>query len=200
MINNSSLKTGSRTKVFAPVAMAVIVSIAIYNWSISPQTAYVKAAQQYEQIAKDTEHKTLVLEKTINRKQQELEQLKIESAKIEEPFFDERAALGFLSNIEPLAAAAGCTVDSLNYVAPKIIESTEDASSGLIALVRRAEICLKGRYDNIKEFIRRIEDNDKKVFLSDLDIAVSRDYKTLTCSMDITIYSLEGNKTPQVKQ
>ena len=193
------LKTSSNTKLFASVAMVIIVSIAIYNWAISPQTAYIKAAQQYEKITKKTENKTMTLKKLTERKQQELEQLKIELAKAEKPFFDGSTALEFLSNIETLAAEAGCAVDSLNYMAPKIIEFKDDESSGLTVLVRRAEISLKGRYDNITEFIKQIGGNQKKVFISDLDMAINSDYTTLTCSMDITIYSLQGDKTPQVK-
>jgi Tfp pilus assembly protein PilO len=123
-----------------------------------------------------------------------LKQLKVELAKAEEPFFDGQTALGFLSNIQSLAVEAGCTVDSLNYMPPKIIEF-----AGLITLERRAEISLKGQYGDITQFIKQVGDNGKKVFLSDLNFALSEDYTTMICSMDITIYSLEGNKIPQVE-
>jgi Tfp pilus assembly protein PilO len=191
MVDNSMLKTGSGTKLFALVATVIMVSMAIYNWAISPQTRYIKAVQQCEIVAKNTEQKKLVLERTVKRKQQELEQLKVDLIEAEVPLFDGQTALALLTNIQLLAVEAGCAVDSLNYMSPEIIEF-----SGLIVLERRAEISLKGRYENITEFMKKIGGDEKKVFISDMDLAVSHDFMTMTCSMDITIYSLEGNTNP----
>jgi hypothetical protein len=44
--------------------------------------------------------------------------------------------------------------------------------------------------------MKKIGGDEKKVFISDMDLAVSHDFMTMTCSMDITIYSLEGNTNP----
>ena len=194
MINSSILKTGPKTKLFASLAMSIIAFMAIYNWAISPQTAYISAAQHYEQVAKNTEQKTAVLETTVKHKQAELAELQISFSKAKEAFFDSQSALEFLSNIESLATKAGCTVDSSNITALGPIKFEGAESSELIVVPKQAEIRLTGQYDCITEFIKQLSTNEKKVSLSNLDIKTTPDYMALTCIMCVTIYTIEDKE------
>ena len=63
MLNKSLGKSGPKPKFILLVAVAAITSVAVYNWVLSPQTAYLSAAQQYEQIAKDAGQRIKILEK-----------------------------------------------------------------------------------------------------------------------------------------
>ena len=195
MANKNMLQSGPKAKWFFSLAMVIITSMAVYNWAISPQTAYLNAAQHYERVAKNTEQKTEILKKGLKLRQIELAELQYSFTNAEKPFFDENSALEFFSNIESMASKAGCKVDSLSYMPPKEIKFKEVESDELTAMSRQMKISLTGQYDSITVFIKNLSDNEKKVFLSGVNIDTAPDFSTLTCSIYVTIYMIEDKET-----
>ena len=195
MANKSILRSGPRAKIYLSLAVVIITSMAVYNWAISPQTAYLDAAQHYERVARKTEQKTEILKRGLKRIQSELADVQYLFTNAGKPFFDKRSASEFFSNIESMASNAGCKVDSLSYMAPKEIEFKAVGSDELTTLSRKMQISLTGQYKSITEFIGKLSDNEKKVFLSDLNLETAPDFMTLTCSMYVTIYMIEDKET-----
>ena len=175
------------------VSLAIIVTVALYNWSVSPQTNYLCAAQQYTKVADDAARKVTVLEKTIQRKQTELVTAKTELDRNKGRLFNFEQAENFLSGIQPLASELGCVIDSLTFSPAEYIK--DDKAIATINIVERtADVRLTGQYAGISEFISRLTDNDRKVVVSDVDLRVTSDFSALNCDMNITVYLMEDKE------
>ena len=63
------IKASPSIKLFVCVSMIVIVSFATYNWIVSPQISYHKAAERYEWMTGSAGQKSTIIEKGIGSKQ-----------------------------------------------------------------------------------------------------------------------------------
>ncbi len=61
MLTDKVIKSSSTSKIIVSVCFVAIVTLAAYNWIVSPQTAYLHAAQQYEMMVGNAGKKTAVI-------------------------------------------------------------------------------------------------------------------------------------------
>ena len=194
MINKSFDISETKSKIFVSLAVLIIVFIAIHNWVVSPQAAFLGAAQDYERVTKDTEHKIDILTRTIERLQGDVVRMKEFDAKKVACFFDIETGLRFLDNIESDATEFGCSVISLNYMLPKTIEIEGLYCDNLEVITKEAEIEVLGHYNNIKSFLERLNGNSDRVCVSNLKIETTDDFSAIKCNMKITIYIVEDKE------
>ncbi|MFC1675678.1 type 4a pilus biogenesis protein PilO [Planctomycetota bacterium] len=182
------LNRSSRNTIFA--VLIIVAMIAVYNWVIVPRTAYLSAAQQYESVTDDLVRKTTIAAGAINIQNEKLNKLHRELEHAYNCLFTSAQADEFFRRLQLLAANTGCTIDSLNFIAPKSGKNkaqheTKEVDSKTVKLT------VIGQYDNIVGFLAKLQLNDKKVWIKSLRIeTMSRNTGELTCDITFVIYSI----------
>lgn len=185
--------SGPGTKMTLAISLAIIASIAMYNWSLSPQTDYLQAAEQYTKVAEDTERRYTILEKNIQYKQKKLSAAVAERDMITSELFGDKQADEFFSGIEPLATRFGCSIESLTYSPGHLVDDSDNTADVNIK-ERSADITLTGQYGGITQFIAKLSEHPQKVITSDLEMKITSDFSALNCNMTVTIYILENKE------
>lgn len=194
MLTDKIVKCSSTSKIVVSVSFVAIVTLATYNWIVSPQTGYLHAARQYEMIVGSAGKKTTFIKEQILTKEVEIEKLQREIAEIQNSFFSSQKATEFFMDIEPLSLQCNCNVDSLTFMADETHQRTnEDESSPVI--LRRAAVDITGRYEDLMRFLGRLGSYPQRIAISDLCIESGpRNSDKLTCRMTITIYIVEDKE------
>lgn len=187
-------RTSPGSRVTLGMSLAIIAVVGLYNWSVSPQSNYLQAAQQYSRIAEDAEKQVRILGLDISRKENKLAQAKTEIVQTKARLFDRRESIDFLSSIQPLAQKLDCVVDDLTF----------DLNDGLFEFdntmpvnitEKSATISLTGQYDSISKFINVLCDHPQKIVVSDVEMNITPDFSALKCNMDITIYVIQDKES-----
>lgn len=191
MLNSNLMKSGPATKVIVGVSFISIVALAAYNWVISPQIAYLQAAEQYKVIIGGAGAKSTLILKNIDRKLIELDELQQDVSMLENSFFTLEKAREFFSDIEPVAVQHDCTVESSDFM-PPVLRKNEDVSDVTLS---RAKIVLSGSYKNITKFLEKIRDYPQRVVISNLLIErTDNPNGDLNCKINITVYVIEDKE------
>ena len=192
MLNNNITGSVPATKVFVAVSFVAIVAFAAYNWAISPQIAYLNAAEQYKSIVGGAGAKSTIIQKNIERKLVEIEKLQQDVSRLENSFFTFEKAREFFSDIEPVAVQHDCTVESSDFM-PSVSKESDGVSNVTLS---RAKIMLSGNYKNIMKFLGKIRDYPQRIGISNLLIERSdKNNNDLNCQINITVY-VTGDKEP----
>ena len=194
MVTKGSGISEAKQKIFVSLAVLAIVSIAIYNLVVSPQTALLVAAQDYERIAKNTERKIDVLTRSINRMRGEVVRMEEFDAAAVGRFFDIGSGLRFLDNLESEITESGCSIVSLNYMLPEPVEIDGFSCDKLEVISKNAEIKVLGNYSNIAGLLERLSRHSERVSVGDLAIATTDDQMAIRCNMKITVYIIEDKE------
>jgi len=194
MLTDKIVKCSSTSKIVVSVSFVAIVTLATYNWIVSPQTGYLHAARQYEMIVGNAGKKTTFIKDQISTKEVEIEVLQREIAEIQNSFFSSQKATEFFMDIEPLSLQCNCNVDSLTFMADETHQGTnEDKSSPVI--LRHAAVDITGTYEDLMKFLGRLGNYPQRIAISDLRIESGpRNSDKLTCGMTITIYIVEDKE------
>lgn len=192
MLNSNIIKSGPATKIIVGVSFISIVALATYNWVISPQIAYLQAAEQYKVIIGGAGAKSTIILKNIDRKLIELDKLQQDVSRLENSFFTLEKAREFFSDIEPVAVQHDCAVESSDFM-PSVSRKSGDVSDVTLS---RAKIVLSGNYKNITKFLEKIRDYPQRVVVSNLLIErTDKANGDLSCQIDITVYVIEDKET-----
>ena len=194
MLTDKIVKCSSTSKIIVSVSFVGIVTLAAYNWIVSPQTGYLHAAKQYERMVGDAGKKTEFIKKQIATKQVELEKLHGEIAQIQNSFFSGEKAREFFMDIEPLSLQCNCNVVSLTFMADET-RRNRDAESDSPIVLKRASVDITGRYEDIMKFLAKLRDYTHRICINDLCIESSQpDVDKLNCGLIITIYVVEDKE------
>jgi Tfp pilus assembly protein PilO len=194
MASKGADNSEARLRMLMALAVLIIVCIAIYNWVVSPQAAFVGAAQNYERVAKKTEHKIDVLTRAIKRMQCEVAWMEEFDTTAVAHFFDIDSGLQFLDNLEFEATESGCSIVSLNYMLPETVEVQGLSCDELEVTSKKAEMEVVGSYSNIAGFLKRLNRHSDRASISDLEIAMTSDYSAMRCTMEIKVYIIEDKE------
>ena len=191
MLNSNIVKSGPTTKVIVAVSFVSIVALAAYNWVISPQIAYLNAAEQYKSIVGGAGAKSTIIQKNVERKLAEVEKLQQDISRLENSFFTFEKAREFFSDIEPVAVQYNCTVESSDFM-PSVSKKNDGLSD---VTLNRAKVMLSGNYKNIMKFLEKIRDYPQRIVISNLLIERSDKVNNdLNCQVNITIYVIEDKE------
>jgi Tfp pilus assembly protein PilO len=194
MLTDKIVKCSSTSKIVVSVSFVAIVTLATYNWIVSPQTGYLHAARQYEMIVGNAGKKTTFIKDQISTKEVEIEELQREIAEIQNSFFSSQKATEFFMDIEPLSLQCNCNVDSLTFMADETHHGTDEDKSSPVIL-RHAAVDITGTYEDLMKFLGRLGNYPQRIAISDLRIESGpRDSDKLTCGMTITIYIVEDKE------
>ena len=68
MLTEQIMKSSPFSRIIVSVSMVILLAVAAYNWAVSPQTTYLHASQQYNEINDMVQKKALLLRKSVSIK------------------------------------------------------------------------------------------------------------------------------------
>ena len=195
MSANKVIKLTPTSKILVALSSVIVVAIAGYNWVVSPQTSYLRAAHLYEGMVGDAGNMTKVIKNQMGSKKKTVKNLHGEIAQIQSGFFTPKQASELFLDLEPIAHESECTVDSLTFMASESVAYEGKEVETADITIKRLAMGYTGIYKNIIKFLRRLDSYSQRIIISDLHIE-SSGFSTdeLSCQMIITIYMIEDKE------
>ena len=195
MLTEKFIKSSPASKVLFSVSTIIIVTVAAYNWVVSPQTSHLHAAQRHEVMLNSAEKKTEIIKQRLTVKETELLDLRDNIAQIKDSFFTPKTAREFFIDLEPISFQCGCNIDSLTFLPTESVESNQEENNPSSVRLERAQLSLTGHYDNIIEYFKKLSSYSERIAINDLFIeSIDARTKDLVCAMTITIYLIEDKE------
>ena len=193
--NLAKLNRTSRYAVFG--ALIIIATIAMYGSIVAPHVGYLSAAQQYECVVAGIAKKEKTISNMVKGRTKELQKLQEQCVQLEGALFSPENAEEFFSDLRPISAQAGCTVNSLRF--PPRVASPGDGQSkspsGIVA--KRAILSIAGAYDDIVSLMQRLQGRTQKVWIDSLEMqAPDEGSDKLKCDITIVIYTVQEQGAP----
>jgi len=184
MLINYLVKLGNRVRNATSASLIIIALVAMYKWTITPQSSYLSAAKGYESaMNKVIEQNTMITTRVAARKKK-LQELLESSSQLQSALFTYSQAKEFFSDLQVIAEQAGCVVQSTNFVTEKA--RSEDNHLGIET--KSADISVMGVYQNIENLVGRLQARDQKVWIDSIRMrTVDQNSDTIICDLTVTI-------------
>lgn len=195
MANNKPIKLNPTSKMIITISSVIIVGMAAYNWTVSPQTSYLKAAHLYDVMIGDAGNMTNVIKSQMGPKNEEVKALQNEIELIQAKFFTPKHASELYLDLEPIALQCNCIIDKLTFISsdPISYNGTENESGDII--VKKLSISYTGSYKDIITFLKRLDSYTQTIVITDVHIESDEmAEESLYCQMIITIYMVEDKE------
>lgn len=192
MLKDKLIKSSQSSKIIISITIVAIVSVAAYNWIVSPLTTYLHASQLHETVMESAQQRAARIELQLNTKQEELEKAENEMFDTQSRFFTTTRAKEFFLDLEPISVETGCDVQSFEFVKNKGKKRGE-ADNDYGVIVKSAEISFIGAYDNVIRFLKRLGSCPERFSINKIYIESTGDDRSvdLMCQMTVTIYTLQ---------
>jgi Tfp pilus assembly protein PilO len=192
MLKDKLIKSSRSSKIIVSIAIVAIVSMAAYNWVVSPMTAYLHASQLHETVMNSARQRAVRIESQMSIKQEELEKAEREMFYTQSGFFTTTRAKEFFLDLEPISVETGCDVLSFEFVTNKR-KRKGDASNSYGIIAKSAEIGFTGGYDNIIKFLKKLGSCPERFSINKINIESAGDNQSagLMCQMTVTVYTLQ---------
>ncbi len=177
------------------LSVVILVTFMAFNWIISPQTTYLRAARLYENMLGDAGKMTIVIRGQMATKRKEVSQLNDEIAQIQGRFFTAKQAAELFLDLEPIARQSNCNLDQLTFLPPESISYKSDGGEACAIIVKRSMISFTSTYSNVIGFLTKLNSYTQRITISDLTIE-SDDMidRQLHCRMTITIFLINDKE------
>ena len=181
---NYLVKLGNPARNATSATLIIIAFVAMYKWTITPQSSYLSAAKGYEfAMNKVIEQNTMITTRVAARKRK-LQELQESSSQLQSALFTDSQAKEFFSDLQVIAEQAGCVVQSTNFVTEKA--RSEDNHLGIET--KSADISVMGVYQNIENLVGRLQTRDQKVWIDSIRMrTVDQNSDTIICDLTVTI-------------
>jgi Tfp pilus assembly protein PilO len=190
MLINSLAKSSRSSRITLSAAIVVIVTVAAYNWLVSPHTKYLYAVHQYRVLADEMTKKSQAIQIQQVHRKKELEQLQKEFDNVKTALFTPAEAKRFFGDIEDICKETDCIVYSMNFLpaqADRSAVSNQHSNNPIIE--SSALVNFVGDYSNISKFLTKLTNQQKKVAVRSLKISnFSGKSSPLQCEATVTIY------------
>lgn len=195
MLMESIIKTSPRSKIFVCVSTIAILSIVMFDWVVSPQISYLKAAERYSWMFDNASQRSSTIIENLEVKSKELEELRAEVDLIQNSFFSEEKAKEFFSDLEPICLLSNCNIESLTFPPPENIASEENELYTTSITLKRAKVSFTGSYENIIKFHKKLSGYSQQVSVERLTIQSSQYFdKRLNADMTLKIYQVNDKE------
>jgi len=169
-------------------AVLIIISIALYNWFVTPHTNYLQAEQQYRRAMTTIERKNKLLNSEIQVVNKKLENLNKRYQEQKQMFFDTEQAKDFLSSIQTSAEKNACIIQNLRFMPSRnVITSNND----VCITQYQTNLNITGGYGNIVKFLNTTQNRPEKVQFDSINITMNNQTGDLDCGLTISIYTLK---------
>ena len=196
MLKDKLIKSSKSSKIVLSITIIAIVSMAAYNWAVSPLTAYLHAAQLHETVMSGAQERASEIERNISIKQTELEKLEEEMSDVQSIFFTATRAKEFFLDLEPISVETGCDVELFEFVSCSNGGGGGEGGNDHGVVAKSAEISFNGGYDNIIKFLQRLGNCPERFSINEIMIEPVGDNRLtqLMCQMTVTIYMIQDKE------
>lgn len=179
-------------------AILIIMTIAIYNWFVTPHSQYLMAEQQYQQTIESLETKNKILNSSLKISNKTLENLSGKYEQHKQLFFDANNAKIFLTGIQTAAEKNSCTIQNLRFLSPREFPQT----AGNIGISQyQTNLNIFGGYGSIIKFLNTLQNRTEQVRVDSINIEMNNENGYLECDLLISIYTLKVKEnTENVKK
>ena len=187
------------TKGAFSIALFAIGAAAMYNWILSPHVGYLRAVQRYQPVVDEVARETRLINKTLDRKHQQLRTMQRELAGICESLFTGVEAKAFLGSLQSFVEQTGCKVVAADFTPPP------DARAGQVheskerppATASHVNLIVTGLYDQILALLGQLQTNPKRVWVDSCGMKLSELRSgRLECRLSLTLYALSEKEGP----
>lgn len=194
-MNTGITKLNPKSKLVALLSVVILVGFMGFNWIVSPQASYLRAARLYENMVGDAGQMTTVIRGQMETKSKEVSQLKDEVAQVQGRFFTAKQADELFLDLEPIARQSNCILDELTFLPPDAISYENDEGQACDIAVKRAAISYTSTYGDVINFLTKLDSYAQRISISDLNIELDGMIdERLKCQMTITIYLIEDTE------
>jgi len=195
MLMESITKTSPKSKIVVCVSMISILAIVMFDWVVSPQISYLKAAERYDWMVDKASRRSSSIIENLEVKSKELEELKAEVEQIQNGFFSEKKAKEFFSDLEPICLLSDCNIESLTFMPPERVASEKNELYTTSITLKRAKVSFAGGYENIIKFHKKLSEYSQQVSVETLTIQSSQYFdKLLNADMTLKIYQVNDKE------
>ncbi|MGD8499106.1 MAG: hypothetical protein PVJ86_00570 [Phycisphaerales bacterium] len=175
----------------ASASFAVVVALAMYNWSVAPHATYLSAAQQYDGAVENVIKHKQDLAAKVDGKKKTLEQLRQRYAELASMLFTFDQAREFFGDLQAISEETGCAVRSLNFISgPASPGGGQQPTAGVV--VKSAVLTVEGVYGNMTILMQKLRSRKQKVWIDSVRMrALGRSLDLVRCDITITICTLE---------
>ncbi len=175
------------------ISTVIILAIAVYNWAVTPQTGYLHAAKQYEQIMDDSKKKMMSMKTQIAVDNKKKVELTSEIEYIQNRIFTLDNAAQFFSSLKDIAQQNGASLLSFNYISNVTSSKKRLVPINAVAVeTKTARLNIKGTYAGIRSFMNALEKYSEDIAILELNISSEMDNRDnmLNCDIILNIYIL----------
>lgn len=184
MLVENLAKLGSPARSATSASLIVIAALAMYKWTVTPQTAYLSAAKGYESAMGKVVEQNKSVARQIEIKKKELQELRENSAQLQSVIFTPEKAKEFFSDLQVISEQAGCAVNSRNLLADRI--DPENERLGVVT--KSAALNIVGVYRDITKLLARLQERTQKVWIDSIELQViDINSDKAMCDLTITI-------------
>lgn len=194
MLIEKFTKVSDTSRTIVALSTVAIIALAMYNWVVSPQTAYLAAAQQQDRLLSDSSNKYIEIENEIKTSEVEAAELQADINDMQAKFFSVSKCRDFFGSLEELLKQSRCTLASLTFEEDSSIAGQEDQKQGSLAVSAKSiRLHINGRYNDIKSFLKVLRACPEEIAIVDMTIATDdNNARILTCNILLKVYIL-GN-------
>ncbi len=169
-------------------ACVPIALVAIYNWFISPQLNYIKAAHKYEYSADMVDKTNKYIDAEIQAGRLRLGRISQEFEQKKQEFFDMESARTFLGGIQSNAEKNKCVVDTLKFQPAQPVANN---SNYIDVKKYQAVLTISGQYHNIVKLLDSLQNRKQKVWIDSIKLHLKDQMSgLLVCDISLSIYTL----------
>ena len=195
ILNTNITKLNPGSKLAILLSVIILVGFMAFNWIVSPQTTYLRAAKLYENMLGDAGKMTTVIRGQMATKKKEVSQLDDEIALAQGRFFTAKQAAELFLDLEPIARQSNCNLDELAFSSPETLSYESDEGEACAIVVKRSTISFTSTYGDVINFLTKLSSYMQRIEISDLTIELDNMInKQLHCRMTITIYVIEDTE------
>lgn len=173
-------------------SLIVIAALAMYKWTITPQTAYLSAAKGYDSAVGKVVEQNRSIARQIEIKKKELQLLREDSAQLQSVLFTPEKAKEFFSDLQVFSEQAGCAVHSRNLLADR--RNPENEHLGLVT--KSAALSVVGVYRDITRLLTKLQSRTQKVWIDSIELRVlDPGSDKARCDLTVTICQIMDKDT-----
>jgi len=193
MIRDYIRYTGWSRRSIGFAVCVLIAMVALYNWSVTPHSKYLMAAENYKKAALEIEKTNKIINAELQTNQKELDKISEQFRQERQEFFDIDAARSFLEDIQAKAEKSRCFVETLKFLPAKQI--TVEDNNYIDIRQYQVELSVIGQYQDIVKLLDFLQNRKQKVWIDTINLHL-KDQRTgyLVCDLSLSIYALKGKE------
>ncbi len=192
MLINYIAKLGNPARNATSASLIFIAAVAMYRWTITPQSGYLGAAKGYESAMNKIIEQSKITSIQVEGKRKELQALLESSTQLQSSLFTGDQAKEFFSDLQIISEQAGCAVQSTHFTTGK--SGSENEHLGIES--KSANVSVVGVYQDIEKLIGRLQARTQKVWIDSVRMrTLDENSDRIICDLTVTICQIKEKHT-----